>query len=135
MSASKGVSKDTTLGKRRRSESWDLSRGFGDEEDGLHLDGVSRIWKEARKSCELMLRWNAMGGPEEETAYIKFLEEREAIAREMLAKVACVRLRLGGEVDKSTLRGAFMHVYAHISVLTMQRSDAVVRCREYERIF
>lgn len=110
MSQSKGISKDKTLGKRRRSPSWDLTQRFDDEEDGGYLDDVSRSWKEAQESCEFMLRWGAKGSPDKETAYIRFLEERETIAREMLAKVACVRLRWGGEVDKSTLKGAFVDI-------------------------
>ncbi|KAF4567078.1 hypothetical protein EYR36_010694 [Pleurotus pulmonarius] len=90
MSQSKGISKDTTLGKRRRSPSWDLSQRFDEEEDGGYLDEVTRSWKEAQESCEFMLRWSATGSPGEERAYIRFLEEREAIAREMLAKVVCL---------------------------------------------
>ncbi|KAF4568676.1 hypothetical protein EYR36_010689 [Pleurotus pulmonarius] len=104
VSKGKGIYKGTTLGKRRRSPSWDLSQRFDEEEDGGYLDDVSRSWKEAQESCEFMLRWGAKGSPDKERAYIKFLEERETMAREMLAKVACVRLRWGGEVDKSTLK-------------------------------
>ncbi|KAJ8701190.1 hypothetical protein PTI98_000005 [Pleurotus ostreatus] len=42
--------------------------------------------------------------PEYMDDYMEFLRDREAMAREMLAKVACARLKWGGKVDGCTLR-------------------------------
>ncbi|KAG5221643.1 hypothetical protein IMY05_C4349000300 [Salix suchowensis] len=62
----------------------------------------------------MILEFSDARDEEEEEAYMQFLEEREAMAREMLAKVACARLKWGAIVDGRTLEGAFVGIYAHI---------------------
>ncbi|KAL4258746.1 hypothetical protein AB1N83_012721 [Pleurotus pulmonarius] len=92
-----------SLDNRRRSPSWNLTQTFRSENGEDLLEGVLRSWSEAKNSCKLILEYDDARDEEEEDAYMRFLEEREAIAREMLAKVACAKLKWGAEVDGRTL--------------------------------
>ncbi|KAL4259113.1 hypothetical protein AB1N83_012477 [Pleurotus pulmonarius] len=87
--------------RRARSPSWSLSSQFGEEHDDSTLENVERSWEEAKDSCKLIMEWD---DPEYMDAYMEFLREREAMAREMLAKVACASLKWGGKVDSCSLR-------------------------------
>lgn len=109
-----GSSDRTSLGKRRRSPPWNPTQTFSTDSDNEVLAGVLRSWWEAKESCKMILEYSRARDEEEEEAYMLFLEEREAMAREMLAKVACAKLKWGAIVDGRTLEGAFIRVYAHI---------------------
>ncbi|KDQ32458.1 hypothetical protein PLEOSDRAFT_165609 [Pleurotus ostreatus PC15] len=98
-----GSTDRTSLGKRQRSISWDATQSFSGDSGRAILAGVLRSWDEAKQSCKLILEYSDITGEEEEEAYMLFLEEREAMAREMLAKVACAKLKWGAVVDGMTL--------------------------------
>ncbi|KAF4596425.1 hypothetical protein EYR38_007812 [Pleurotus pulmonarius] len=83
--------------RRARSPSWRLSSQFGDDQSESTLENVERSWEEAKDSCKLILEWD---DPAYMDAYMDFLAEREAMAREMPAKVACASLKWGGESIK-----------------------------------
>ena len=106
---------DGSVGASRRratSPSWSLSSQFGDEQNESTLEKVVRSWEEAQNSCKLIMEWD---DPEYMDDYMEFLRDREAMAREMLAKVACASLKWGGKVESCSLRGALVLIYAHIS--------------------
>lgn len=98
--------------RRTKSPSWSLSSQFGDEQNESTLEKVVRSWEEAQNSCKLIMEWD---DPEYMDEYMEFLRDREAMAREMLAKVACASLKWGGKVESCSLRGALVLIYAHIS--------------------
>ncbi|KAJ8694440.1 hypothetical protein PTI98_009364 [Pleurotus ostreatus] len=87
-----------------RSPSWNLTQAFDSGPEDVSFDDVKRGWDKAVESCQIMLRLRELNTAAEEDAYMLFLEEREAMAKGMLAKIACARLKWGAEVDKSTLR-------------------------------